>query len=369
MQVEHRLFDGVKSVPLGALHGDWLEQAEGEAGDELSAAAAYRLVPYLYRAVDLRARAVSALPWSLRDSDGCDVRDDGALRGVVRGMRQRLYLTEAALCLYGAAYWLKESNALGLNLTPRWVVPTSITLRFDRREGLIGYERWCGGGAQQLVCEDVVAFWMPNMVAELGPGVAPVQVALAAARVLHHLDVLLAGYFRRGAIRPTLLSVMGNPSQSEIERLETWARRMWSGIRSAFQIQGVRSEVKTTVVGDGLEQLQSRELTVQQRENVCAALGVPHSMFSADAATYATARQDKLNLLLTTVVPQAQMIEETINDAALLPRGVRFAFHSDQVEELQQYEVEKAQALTALVREGVLRVDEARRLLGYEEGV
>ncbi len=361
-RVDFQLFDGVKSCSLGGVDGGWFA---GSPDEGLSVLGAYRTVPYLYRAVDVRARAVAAMPWVLVRESGEDVTGDARYRGVVGEMRRRLYLTESSLCLYGAAYWLKETNRAGLNVTPRWLVPGSMVPRFDVQEGLVGFERSVGSGMRVFSVDEVVYFWLPNVAGELGPGVAPAQVALTAAQALHHLDAFVDGFFRRGAIKATLLTVEGNPPRSELERLESWWRRMVSGVRNAWQSVAVRSTVKPVTIGDGLSDIESRDLTVQQRENVCAALGVPHSLLSADAATYATAQQDKLTFLTETVLPQARFLEEVMNAQLCGPLGLCFRFQPERLEEMQQFELQKAQAVMALVGGPVLTVDEARALLGY----
>jgi hypothetical protein len=251
------LFDGAKSISLSSPSA-WLT---GEENDDstLSPVRAYGLVPYLYRGIDLRARALSGLPWTLtRERDGADVQRDPAYRGLVQGMRMRLYLTEAALCLYGAAYWLKETNRIGRNLTPRWVVPTSVQPMYSPERGLDSFQRVVSQGSagagqvQSLDVGNVCYFWLPNLGAEVGPGISPAQVALAAAGVLHNLDQFTEGFFRRGAVKLTLLTVEGNPPRDELDRLELWWRRVVAGVRQAWRSVAIRSSVKPVVIGDGL---------------------------------------------------------------------------------------------------------------------
>jgi phage portal protein BeeE len=373
------MFDGTGMRRVSLWSDDGWVVPGGDGVDEIVAGptGAYRGVPYVYRAVDVRAKAVSSIPWRLvRPGSGRDVRDERAYQGLVRSMRERLYLTEAALCVHGAAYWLKERNRAGRNLTPRWAAPASVVPQFDAGVGLVCFLRvWGHGGAgsppaddhrdaRVLQPEDVVHFWMPNVGAELGPGVAPVRVALGAARVLHSLDGFVDGFFRRGAVRMTLLTVDGNPPRTELDRLESWWRRLVGGVRTAWQGLAVRSSVKPVTIGDGLADMENEELVNQQRENVCAALGVPHSLLSADAATYATAQADRLNFYEQTVVPQVQLIEDVINEQLLEEVGLQLVFEPGKLEVFQQYEVEKSQSLVPLVTAGVMTVDEARAWMG-----
>lgn len=86
----------------------------------LTAVQAYSCVPYLYRAVDLRAKAVAGMPFCLtRLRDGADLGDTPDGRRVLAQIRTRLYQTEADLCLHGAAFWLKQVSRAGAPLAPR----------------------------------------------------------------------------------------------------------------------------------------------------------------------------------------------------------------------------------------------------------
>jgi HK97 family phage portal protein len=367
----HYLFDGSKSLPLsGVSRPEWVYATSSLDNDssDLSTFQAYTLVPYLYRAIDLRAKAVSGMPWLLvRERDRADISRDPAYRSIVRGMRMRLYVTEAALCLYGAAYWLKEANRLGGNLSPRWVLPTSIMPRYDTQQGLVGFERLDNidnHGTRRIGLSDVVYIWQPGLSADIGPGIAPAQVALAAAGVLHNLDRFTEGFFKRGAIKATLLSVEGNPSRAELDRLEQWWKRLATGVRRAWESIAIRSTVKPVVIGDGLKDTVDEVLTRQRREDVCAALGVPHSLISADAASYATSQQDTLNFYQQTVVPQSLLIEEALNEQLMEPEGLRWQFQPERLEVFQAAEMQKAAAVAKLVGEPIMTVNEGRAWMG-----
>jgi phage portal protein BeeE len=97
---------------------------------------------------------------------------------------------------------------------------------------------------------------------------------------------------------------------------------------------------------------------------VCAALGVPHSLISADAANYATSQQDSLNFYQQTVVPQALLIEEVLNDQIFADAGLRWQFHPEQLEVFQAAEMQKAQAVARLVGRPIMTVDEGRAWMG-----
>ncbi|NJK82268.1 MAG: phage portal protein [Chloroflexaceae bacterium] len=155
------------------------------------------------------------------------------------------------------------------------------------------------------------------------------------------------------------------PSRADLDRLELWWRRLVSGVRRAWESVAIRSSVKPVVVGDGLEALANERLTTQLRQDIAAALGIPETLLSASAANYATSLSDRLNFYETTIVPQAQLISEALNEQLFGPLGLHFAFLPEQLEVYQEAEVRKARQIVALVGRPILTVNEGRALLGY----
>jgi hypothetical protein len=336
--------DRLKTVTYGSGYATASYEDLETPEPSLGVLSMYNLVPYVYRAVDIRAKAVASVPWHLTDSNGIELSDHPLLHN----MRTRLLLTESALCLYGCAYWLFEGDTL------RWALPSSITPRYDSRDGLVGFDRsWTQGGgkAQRLAPDELVYFWLPNLSAELGPGVPPANRALAAARVLYHLDRFADQFFQRGAIKATLLSVEGNPPRQELDRLESWWRRLVSGVRNAWRSVAIRSTVKPITIGEGLSELENNALVQQRREDICAAFGVPHSLLSADAANYATSENDRTTFLQQTVKPSCLLIEEVLNGQVFGPLGLRFAFGMEDAGQPGSFNAEAQRCRGAEVRQ------------------
>jgi hypothetical protein len=96
---------------------------------------------------------------------------------------------------------------------------------------------------------------------------------------------------------------------------------------------------------------------------VATALGVPQTLLFSNAANYATAMADRLNLYDETIIPQCDLIEEVLNDQLLKPLGLRLEFQPKRLEVYQESEVQKADALTKLTGKPILSVNEARAML------
>lgn len=368
--------DSTKSIPLQAFPPEaWHELTGTGTGGGFSPITAYRAVPLIFRCVDMRASGVASIPFELYPlkSDN-PVTDRPEYAAIVQDMKGLLWLTEAALCIYGRAYWEVARNRVRSKVTPVWMLPTTIKPRKNTAArvvggGLTGFERKVGQDEPTpYKLDEIVYFHLPSLTDEIEAGVAPVQVALSSAGVLYDIDQFAQAYFKRGVIKATLLVVEGQPQQEEMERLKAWWRSLIRGIKTAFETIAIQQSVKPVVIGSDLKDTQAPELTTQKREDIALAMGVPYTMLFGNAANYATAMSDKLMFHTNIVVPRAEWIAERVNKQLLAPLGIMMEFDPSRLEVMQWSEVQKAQALRLLVgiNNPILQVSEAREQLGYD---
>lgn len=365
--------DGTKSIPLQALRPDaWSPVDDYDVGvSRLSAARAQRIVPILYRAIDIRAKAVSTMPFML-ELRGRDVTDDEEYAQMIARLRQLLYLTEAALCICYAAYWQLGSNLAGKQLTPFWLAPQTVQPDIDTTAlrpdlALRGYRR-TGGTGTPLKSDEVVAFWGSSINVELGPDplLAPVASVLSAAGLLHNLDAYASGFFTRGGIRMTLLQVEGSPPQEEKDRLQAWWTNLVTGIRSAWRSIVVSSKINPLTIGSDPKDTAAPELSKLAREDVAMGMGVPMALLMLSAPLAGgTAGAERLNFYDFTVVPQVNgVIAPPLNEQYLQRVKMKLTFQPRKLEVYQSAEIEKAKALRFLVgTDPIMFADEARAFL------
>jgi HK97 family phage portal protein len=285
----------------------WKDVLNWEIGGDASIteAQAYNTVGWVNRCVHLRASAVSAMPWSLMDGDteiASSESDDTSGLDFLGMLEEFLYLAESSLCTVGVAYIGIVRNRRGNVLDLRWFQPDTITPVWST-SGLTAFERTINKSPKQTwTVENVIYFAQPNPFHETLPGVPPVATAMLDAQVIYNLNQYVAAYFHRGAIKPTILTVDGNPIQSEREKLKAWWKRAFSGIKNAFNTEVFSGSLTPVVVGDGIAELSNVELTTERREAISTALGVPHSMVMSNAANFATAEADRFNFYETTII-------------------------------------------------------------------
>ena len=357
---------GMKSIPLRNLPSEEWTIISGTC-DPTHVMKFYKSIPWLNRGVNLRASAIANMPY--RFVIGGEEYKPNELpepqRSIVE-LPAMLDKIEGWLSLYGAAYFLKQRAIAGNLLDLQPMHPTTICPEISKEKGLVGFKRRANGKETMYKPEDVLYIWHPSRDRGIGPDVAPATTAVTASQILANKDALLAAWAKSAAINPFILSTETTMQPEERQRLKASLGRMLQGLRNAFGVEIVHSELKIHSLDAQVEELAQRELTDQQREEIAVALGIPMSMIWGNAANYATARQDALNFYDNTIVPEIKIIAAALNAQLFKPMGIEFKPRPDLLEVYQQQEALKADSLSNLVMYGIMTVDEARQQLNLE---
>ena len=358
---------GTKSSLLWDEETDAWVYISNEPVQENDSRAYYKIIPTLYRAVDIRASSISNLPWALMDGETEYETSDAYENktGLISNMNQMLYLIEASLVLAGSAYWKREENAAGFSKL-RHLDPTSMKL--DEKKAASGEIEWKRNEPIPKVYtpDEIVYFWYPDPYVEMGPPSSwPVKSALHACGVLANLDEFAKNYFGRGAIKAMLFSMQG-ASRDTAKEFESWWNRYITGITNAFRTKVMNAEsVTPVVVGEGMKELENVSLSQEKREEIALACSIPMSILFADAANYATANQDKRNWYEDKVIPESRFVASILNEQLYEPMGLRLVFHPETLDIMQEDEKERSMALGYLYNAEV-PLDIAMRVLGFE---
>lgn len=346
------IWDGQKSQSIENLD-QWMDAAQmGSDTHKL-----YAAVPYVYRGVQIRANAISRVPCYI-------MRNNEPVEYPLEYMLPRLlWLTEAALCIYGASYWLRAKNRAQIE-GYRWIVSTSIKIEADAENGLTGFVRTVGTQEIKYTPEQLVYFWQPALDKEVGAGVSPVEAALTVCGLSKSINEFASMFFSRGAIPATLITVEGNAPDTELRRMEEWWKRLLQGVQRAWETVAVRANVDVKQIGQPVKDLAMTELTDTARRQICIALGIPQSLME-ESANYATANVHHVQLYTETIAPEIELITTTLNEQAFKPQGLEIVLAVDELDVMQADESERAGSLKQLHEAGLPLVL-AMQMLGYD---
>ena len=356
-----KLFDaGISSKSVIAIPA-WAQQMIDNGGEVNSTVDAYNKTPQLYRAVQMRANALAAMPFVLRKND--------KLTSWIypQSLSKILFELEASLLVSGAAYLLKLQPTNGGKRTVglQFLNPTTMRTTYDHRtrETLftqqIRNETFGPWTADRLVYMREFSFQD-----EVGAGIAPAKVALPAAVLRIAMSDFAHGFFSSGGQPLTLLSMQGNPPPQEIERTERFFKRTMQGVRNAWRVLAVRSEVTVTPITPALNTMAMEELQTVTTREIASAFGIPLSLLTSDSANYATAISDQRLFYENTIKARLQFFEEAFNTQLLNETQTNIRFTPESLSVYQEDEAERSNALVNLVNAG-MPLRDAMLILGY----
>lgn len=231
-------------------------------------------------------------------------------------------------------------------------------------------ERFIGGylygaseeGKQRFTVDEVIHFRRPNP-RDLWYGMGKLEAAWGAANAnvaLHEMDLSLFG---NNARPDYLLTIKGNPSSDELDRIEKSLKGRFRGTKKAGQFMVASADIDLKPLQFAPKDIAGRDDVV---EEIAAIFGVPVSMLKANDPNLAAATTGFATWREMTVLPLCRMDEETLNQR-LLPM---FGIEGDAVLAYDDpVPANRAQDLTetqTAVAGGWLTPNEARARVGLE---
>jgi len=350
--------DATKNISLGTLDA-FMDYVVNQSNGELGAAGLLKIA-LSFRALDMIAGAVSRIPLHIWQGEN-DVTDDN----LPRYWSDLMYRLCESYLLFNAAYALKASNTFGANVKWRFLVTPAMTIKTDTMTGQLNGFVYNNQPITDYE-KKLLWWWWPNILAEVGPGSGPTNAALADATLIKYLTEFATAYFQRGGFPVTLLQLGGPITQQEQEKIESWWNSMIAGVKRAFRAVLITNKITTTQIGSNVKDTIAPELYDQSARNVAIAYGIPLSMLMSDAANYATALEDHVQFYTEAVIPIAERMIEQWNERVFEPQGLEIEIAPEELEAMQQYELQKAQAVAALVGRPPLTMNEGRALLDYD---
>ena len=213
--------------------------------------------------------------------------------------------------------------------------------------------------------DEVIHFKRPNP-ADLYYGIGKAEAAWGAAmanEAIHEMDL---SFFANKARPDYLMTFKGVADPAEIERLEVQIDEKLRGTKRTGRFLTMSADIDLKPMGFPPKDLAGRTEIV---EEIAAVFGVPVSMLKANDPNLASASVGFAAWKQNTILPLLRMDEEVLNQDLLPMFGIEddaFLAYDNPVLEDERFEFER---LRSSVAGGLISVNEARKLQGFEASV
>lgn len=339
----------------------WAQEMIDHPEGRSSATDAFGKVPQMYRAVMLRANALACVPFVVRKGEAL------VSWPFPQSLNKLLGELEASLMVVGGAYALKLQPQSGGKRTVglQFLSPITMSVKYDNRTRETSYLQRIGAMEYGPWNSERMLFMREfSFTTEVGNGLAPARVALPAANLRIAMQEFASGFFSSGGQPMTLLTVAGNPSPTEIDRTERFFKRTMQGVRNAWRVLALRSEVTVQAITPAINTMAMPEMHETTTREIAAAFGIPLSLLTSDSANYATAQSDMRLFYENTIKARLMMYEAALNEQVLGEMGLSIKFTPEALAIYQEDEAERSGALLNLVNAG-MPLTNAMLILGY----
>jgi phage portal protein BeeE len=351
---------GTKSITFDQYPDEAWDFLSGDPdGNAESVQKMWASVPWLYQGINIISQSCAEIPLALYrgETEITSSEDWKDPTGYMPDIGKLMRKISASIVLEGQGYLFRD-QAKTIRATKRLIFwnPTTVKVNWEltTRDRIV-FDRRVNGKYETYADDQVMYFWLDDGYTELGPPASsPAKAALAAAGVLYNADEYISAYWKRGAVKATMLAIKGNLVPGEADKLKHWWSSITGGVKKAFQVFTFNADsVTPTVIGEGLAGLENTALTNEKREDISTALGVPQSiLFSTNAGGLGGAgvvSGDRVNLYELTVIPLVRLIVGVLNEQQLKDTGYRLVVNENEMAMYQEDEAARAQSLSAMI--------------------
>jgi hypothetical protein len=369
--------DGMKSSSLLTSNDpDIWQGLSGMSGRERDVY--YARVAAVFRAFNLKANTVGNMPFCLvkqsqkdavgkpksvgikaiDDTEEGEYFDESATWenkvGFLPNPSELFRLDTLSYMATNTIYNLRTSDALGYKVKGLYhAVATTFTPWQSGDGTTVDYiERHVGSTIERYTFPEdkrLVRMWRLDHTSELLPSPNTEMLAIMeAAGIVYYKNFWIQNFYRRGGIKPTLISIKGlvdKESREEKERgWSNWLRGIGKvGSNIARLING--ENMSATTIGDGIGDMKNNKTHEEALADIAMGTGMPLSLLMANSANYATAKEEKATWYENDIIPLCNWLAYEYNRQVFEPIGLRLEFHPETLDPQQEDETERAQAM------------------------
>jgi hypothetical protein len=318
------------------------------------------VVSWNYIALDYRRNMIGEIPvdWELNGEEAEAPIDFDFDRDAPR--------IDTALQLRSVCYLLKRrvgSILIGLRwLDPSSIKPDPFSLTSD---GYQVYEYTTSNmGILKIPAEDILRILIPGQ-REHDPAPSAAGSSSLAAQIILGMEESADTFYDTNGLPVIAVMVPGRTTQpDEVTRISDQFKRIFRGKRSrdGNKTIGLKEGTQIETISFAPKDLAMSELEESKRSAILLSHAVPPSIVYKDVNRAES--ELKLAQFVGTIAGRLNLITKTINqDEDIQRTGVELVVHAERHEQMQVYELAKAEALQRLTQKPIITVNEARERL------
>lgn len=264
-------------------------------------------LPVVSAAIDFRASMVAAAHYT------CD-REELFLTNVVDTAVDTFdfwYEVEAAYATFGNVYFqmVPAYNPVELH----WLHPLIVEPLFDKQNGTItSYQ--IAGTSQRLDPAEVLHLRAWNSVTPL-LGQSPLGRALGAVNIERLSVAALVAYWERGGRQLGFITTEQPLTDADMEKAKTWWRKIFSGAQEWLRVGIMGNGLKWQPISFDPKELAMAAMRLEDRLDICLALGVNPELVGVRQGNYATLRETRMQNLENLIGGRLRYYQRIMNKA------------------------------------------------------
>lgn len=260
--------------------------------------------------------------------------------------------------------------------SPQGEVLEMYPLRPDRMSVIPGsdqfiesYEYDVDGQKVVYPAHEILRIPFPDPLDEFN-GLAPLKRVMRELGIDNEATDFTKTFFENAAVPYGLLTSEQSIGEPEADRIR-WRWQKWFKSTRRFMTAVLGKGMTYQQMGMNFKDMEFESLRSMTETRLCAAFGVdpvllPSWVGIKYGGKYSNYSEARSHLWQETIIPVLKRIESKIT-SDLLEDGVIAKFDLSEVKALQENENEKATRITALYQGGIIKKNEGREEMGYDE--